>query len=222
MKTIRNNSTARKIAALLLTLVLLTAAVPSALADRTSFAGTTWYATGFNMDLIKELDKDLYDTIMMIASLISFVPDTDWLDMPSFMAICCTLTFNANGSCTVSFLGSQMGEIDWSRTAVETERLIRAFTPWPGTFTHLRGKVLKILGAEVVTRQEMEDMASEEGSEYSECEPGCVAAVSKDAVCIATGGDYLKITRLQLEGKKKMDTAEFLKGCRIDTGERLG
>jgi methionyl-tRNA formyltransferase len=116
-------------------------------------------------------------------------------------------------------LNKSMGEIDWSRTAVETERLIRAFTPWPGTFTHLRGKVLKILGAEVVTRQEMEGVASKEGSEY---EPGCVAAVSKDAVCIATGGDYLKITRLQLEGKKKMDTAEFLKGCRIDTGERLG
>ena len=114
MKTIRNTNTARKIAALLLTLVLLTAAVPSALADSNSFAGTTWYATGFNMDLIKELDKDLYDTIMMIASLISFVPSTDWLDMPSFMAICCTLTFNANGSCTVSFLGSQLGEIDWS------------------------------------------------------------------------------------------------------------
>ena len=114
MKTIRNTNAIRKIAAFLLTLVLLTAAVPSALADSTNFAGTTWYATGFNMDLIKELDPDLYKEIMAIASLISFVPNTDWLDMPSLMAICCTLRFNSNGTCTVSFLGSQFGEIDWS------------------------------------------------------------------------------------------------------------
>ena len=120
MKTIRNTNTIRKIAALLLILVLLTAAVPSALADSTNFAGTKWYATGFNMDLVKELDKDLYSEIMAIASLVSFVPDEDWLEMPSIMAICCTLTFNRNGSCTVSLLSSFMGEIDWSSSQYYT------------------------------------------------------------------------------------------------------
>ncbi len=112
MKTIRNTNIARKLTALLLTLVLLTAAVPSALADNGKLTGTRWYAIGFNMDLIKEIDQDLYYEIMLIASLVSFVPHVNWLDRPSLMAICCTIDFYDDGSCCVSMLGSQGGKID--------------------------------------------------------------------------------------------------------------
>ncbi len=114
MKNIQINSIRRKAIALLLSIAILTLAVPSALADSSTFAGTRWYATNINMDILKSIDSDAYSELKAIASLISFVPDISWLDMPSLMAICCVIDFNQNGTFTISLLGSTLGAIDWS------------------------------------------------------------------------------------------------------------
>ncbi|MCR5603907.1 MAG: methionyl-tRNA formyltransferase [Lachnospiraceae bacterium] len=131
-------------------------------------------------------------------------------------------------------LNKQMGEIDWNKTAVEIERQIRGFTPWPGTFTYFNGKLLKILKAdvagpeEIAAQKETGRNASDKGTaELSGINifkerPGIAACVSGDVVYAATGKDYLKITRVQLEGKKKMDVRDFLLGFKLNPGDRLG
>ena len=114
MKNIQINNIRRKVIALLLSLVILTLAVPSAMADSSSFAGTSWYATNINLEILKNIDAAAYAELKAIASLITFVPDISWLDMPSLMAICCRIDFNRNGTFTISLLGSVMGQVDWS------------------------------------------------------------------------------------------------------------
>lgn len=119
MKNFRSN-TARRIIALVMSLVILTLAVPTAMAENNNFAGTRWYASKLNLELLKAIDPGSYELVKAIASLISLVPDASWLDMPSFMAICCVIDFSRDGTFTITFLGSTMGEIDWSSYASAT------------------------------------------------------------------------------------------------------
>ena len=99
------------------------------------------------------------------------------------------------------------GKIDWKKSSVQLYAQVRAFNPWPGAFTRLDGKVLKIWGAEP---------AEDKGK------PGEVISVDKKSFTVACGEGALKIVSLQPEGKKKMDTASFLLGNKIETGTRLG
>ncbi len=99
------------------------------------------------------------------------------------------------------------GKIDWKKSSVQLYAQVRAFNPWPGAFTRLDGKVLKIWGAEP---------AEGKGN------PGEVISVDKKSFTVACGEGALKIVSLQPEGKKKMDTASFLLGNKIETGTRLG
>ncbi|RME93013.1 MAG: methionyl-tRNA formyltransferase [Verrucomicrobia bacterium] len=103
------------------------------------------------------------------------------------------------------------GEIDWRRSAVEVDRQIRAFTPWPGATTRLPFKErprLKILEAEPLER---------EGGE-----PGVVLASGPETLLVACGRGVLQIHRLQREGGKPLPAAEFLRGCPLPPGTRLG
>lgn len=107
-----------------------------------------------------------------------------------------------------SMLTRQMGQIDWSRSAAQLERLVRGLAPWPGTCTRLHGKTLKIWRAHV-----------ESGP--GGAEPGTVAAVLKNKILVQTGDGLLAIDELQPEGKKRMESAAFLLGYRLQAGERM-
>lgn len=107
-------------------------------------------------------------------------------------------------------LTKEMGELDWSRPAVELERLIRGMNPWPSAYTRLSEKTLKIWDADVC----------EEEQAGSAC--GEIVRVSKDAFYVACGQGLLKINELQLQGKKRMDTAAFLRGYHLEEGSVLG
>ncbi len=89
------------------------------------------------------------------------------------------------------------GELDWTRPADELERLLRAYDPWPGTHTRWRGKTLKVLAARVA--------AQTAGT------PGAVSA-EDGHILVATGDGAIELTRLQLEGKRASDAADFLNG----------
>jgi len=80
------------------------------------------------------------------------------------------------------------GKINWKKSAIEIERQIRAFYPWPGTFTFWKGKRIKILKAE----------ASKTAPENN--------------LAIKCGKDYLIIKKLQPEGKKPIEINDFLRG----------
>jgi methionyl-tRNA formyltransferase len=101
-------------------------------------------------------------------------------------------------------LAREDGRIDWSRDAAAIERQVRAFDPWPGTFTALQGGVLKVLAVE---------MADGAGP------PGMVL---DDRLTVACGAGAVRLRRLQLGGRTAMAGADFLRGHRVPAGTRLG
>lgn len=102
-------------------------------------------------------------------------------------------------------LDKTLGKIDFTKSAVELERLIRGLNPWPSAYTEFKGKTLKIWRAQV-----------EELTE--EVLPGMVYEVNNKYFSIATGCGGLRILELQLEGKKRMDTESFLRGTAVEKG----
>jgi len=108
-----------------------------------------------------------------------------------------------------SLITSEEGEIDWRLSAVDIWRRVRAFTPWPGSYTRWRGKQLKIIEAVPLPGG---------GS-------GVGQAVAVDnpraAFGISTGNGILGVVKVQLEGKRAMSAAEFLRGQRDFIGAVL-
>ncbi|MEW5737877.1 MAG: methionyl-tRNA formyltransferase [Myxococcota bacterium] len=98
------------------------------------------------------------------------------------------------------------GQLDFTRPAVELERRLRAFTPWPGAFTRLQGALLKVHQARVKQGQ---------GA------PGMVLAAGPDGVEVACGEGSLLLEALQPEGKRVMSAREFLAGRAVEVGSRL-
>jgi methionyl-tRNA formyltransferase len=98
--------------------------------------------------------------------------------------------------------------IDWSRQARALFNQIRALSPSPGAYTFLRGKRLKVLRAMPVT----------EGSAYP---PGTIRLQDRETLLVQTGEGVLRLESLQPEGKKLLSAGEFLRGHRLETGERF-
>ena len=109
----------------------------------------------------------------------------------------------------VSMISKEFGNIDWSKSAVEIERLIRGLNPWPSAYTKLDGKTFKIWKASVNT-------------ENSRQNPGCVCKVAKDCLEVQTGEGVLSLCEVQLEGKKRMEIDAFLRGYQVEEGTILG
>ena len=91
--------------------------------------------------------------------------------------------------------------IDWKRPANEIFNLIRGLSPYPAAFTSMDGKQLKIYNATT-------DLAE------PDVEPGNHQTDGKTYLRFAASGGYINITELQLEGKKRMRTEDFLRGYR--------
>ena len=103
--------------------------------------------------------------------------------------------------------------LDWSRPAVELERLIRAFNPWPICHSSLNGAPLKVLAAQRVTEQ-----GEGRGA------PGEILAASKDGLTVACADGALRLTRLQLPGGKALNFADLFNSRReqFAVGSLLG
>ena len=114
----------------------------------------------------------------------------------------------------VTLIEKSMGQIDFSKEAIVIDRLIRGMNPWPSAYTSYRGKQLKIWKAVPVE--------GENADVKGDGKPGEIVAVSKDYVEVATGKGNLQILELQLEGKKRMSTHDFLLGVKMQAGEVLG
>jgi methionyl-tRNA formyltransferase len=101
-------------------------------------------------------------------------------------------------------LSREDGRIDWTKPAEVIDRQIRAFDPWPGTFTTLDGVTLKILGAKLT-----------EGSGA----PGTVLAPNLTVAC---GNHAIRLTKVQLPGRGALDSDAFLRGHPVLAGTILG
>ncbi len=97
------------------------------------------------------------------------------------------------------------GALDFTKSAVELERRLRAFTPWPGAFTKLEGSLFKVHAATVL------------GGTGA---PGTVLSASPAGIEVACGQGSLVLTSVQLEGKRVMTAQEFLAGKKLLTGTR--
>ena len=104
-----------------------------------------------------------------------------------------------------------LGNIEWKCRAEELERLIRGLNPWPSAYTKLDGKTLKIWKAEVLDDDESKSYA----------EAGTILKADSHGFWVKTGKGILNILELQLEGKKRMESAAFLRGYQVNEGRVL-
>jgi methionyl-tRNA formyltransferase len=105
-------------------------------------------------------------------------------------------------------LRKEDGQLDWSQSALELDHKIRAFSPWPGTFTFWDGRRLKVLEA---TPTDWEGDAA----------PGTVVEVEGGAA-VATSEGALRLEKVQPAGKRAMAIEPFLRGRRDFVGSLLG
>jgi len=105
-------------------------------------------------------------------------------------------------------LTREEGLIDWTRPAVEIERRVRGLDPWPGSFTHIKGKSLKVYRAKAIASD-------------SAGVPGEVVRADAGGFWIATASGIIALDEVQFENKKRLPATEFLKGARIKAGDRL-
>ena len=103
------------------------------------------------------------------------------------------------------------GEIDWSQDAVAIERLVRAFYPWPGTYTIWQDAPLKIISV----------TAMEPSSQTNDLSPGTVVGAGNE-VLVVTGKGSLILEQIQPAGKRPMAAADFARGASSFVGAQLG
>lgn len=142
------------------------------------------------------------------------------------------------GTCYARMLTKSLGDIDWSKSAVSIERLIRGLNPWPSAYTCWNGKTIKIWAADVIAGQDERTLISEAGecpgsagksatpapacAEKSAAPaPACGSIVHADrhSLVVKTGHGLLSVRELQMEGKKRMDIEAFLRGYPISAGD---
>lgn len=93
-------------------------------------------------------------------------------------------------------------KIDWHKSFTEIHNLIRGLSPYPGALTSLDGKVLKIFGSKKIA-DPVQDI------------PGTMQTDGKTYLRFSCADGYIDVLNLQLEGKKRMTTSEFLRGYRV-------
>ncbi|MDX1965009.1 MAG: methionyl-tRNA formyltransferase [Pirellulales bacterium] len=140
------------------------------------------------------------------------------------------------------------GRLDWSRSAIQLQNQIRAWQPWPKSFTHwLRGSRDQAGNAagdsppgnippplRLIIEEAWEAppaVAAELAHQYAECQnrgavppvvPGTILAAEEGKLMVQCGTGVLEIKILQPAGKKAMPAADFLRGQKVGMGERLG
>ena len=113
---------------------------------------------------------------------------------------------NHSAATSAPILTREDGRMDLSRTAAELLNRWRGFQPWPGAWTMLRGKKL------IVHRMCLAEGAAEEG----------VISVEGGRLTVGCRGSMVELLEVQMEGKKRMNASEFLRGFQVTTGERVG
>lgn len=110
-------------------------------------------------------------------------------------------------------LSRDSGALDWSRSAAEIARQVRAMNPWPGTFTHWQGEGRKWM----IKIWRAQELPAVEGAI-----PGKVLEVIEAGVRVACGTGSLLVTEMQVEGRSRLSASACARGLRLQTGHQLG
>jgi len=106
------------------------------------------------------------------------------------------------------------GLIDWNEPAQAIDCKVRGFFPWPGAYTTIHSKCVKVLQVGVETNTP---------SDLPEQQPGMVVQLDQvHGPMIATGAGHLRIMEIQPENKKPMRCSDFCRGYRLNVGDRFG
>jgi methionyl-tRNA formyltransferase len=116
----------------------------------------------------------------------------------------------------------EQGAIDWSRSAIEIKNLVRAVQPWPRAYTFWHRQDAPLLRLSIDRVQARAASAARDGIEPVEAAaPGTVTR-SDQQLIVATGNGLLELVELQPAGKRSMPANEFLRGNRVQVGDRFG
>ncbi len=109
-------------------------------------------------------------------------------------------------------ISKKEGHIDFSMKPEQIERIIRAFDPWPGAYAYYGDRMMKLWKAEVTGI----------GTDAADAADGSILKADADGIDIAAGGEVLRVTQIQMPGKKRVAVKEYLKGNSIEIGTVLG
>jgi methionyl-tRNA formyltransferase len=113
---------------------------------------------------------------------------------------------------TAPILDKAHGRIDFSRPAREVHDHVRGMSPWPGAFTTVRDKTVKVHSTRV----------SDRPASSSDDRPGTVVLIDKSRVIVACGERAIELLQVQPEGKKAMAASAWAAGRGIAERDRLG
>jgi methionyl-tRNA formyltransferase len=108
------------------------------------------------------------------------------------------------------------GLVDWTRSAVEIDRQVRALKPWPNTYSFWER------AGQSPLRLILERVAPTTTAASEPTPPGVIAAVTSNQVLVGTGQGLLALHAVQPAGKRVMEVAEFIRGYPMQPGQRFG
>ena len=118
---------------------------------------------------------------------------------------------DASAATYVKKLTKENGRLDWTRPARALANVIRAMDPWPSAYTTHRGRLLKIWKGTAI-----------ENGPPGPARPGAVVEVRRgEGFVVATGEGALLVTEVQPEGRRRMTADDYVRGARLEVGERL-
>ncbi|NDC36899.1 MAG: methionyl-tRNA formyltransferase [Proteobacteria bacterium] len=133
-------------------------------------------------------------------------------DLPGIISGAITATPQAPEGVTIaSKITNEEAEIAWELPALEIDRRIRAFNPFPGAFTYLQGQRVKLFTA--TPKPEVRCAGKQ---------PGEVTLLDPRSLEVATGAGVLAIEEAQIEGRKRLPIEEFLRGAPLAKDARFG
>lgn len=105
-------------------------------------------------------------------------------------------------------LKKEDGLIDWGKPAEMIHNQVRGMNPWPGAYTYLEGKNLRVFQVKAIMKESHKD-------------PGTVLKISDEGILVSTGDNRLLLTEIQLENHKRMPADQFLRGHPIPVGTQF-